>query len=189
MLNILFFLFIALCAAYLLFSPRKELPFMVILYAMLQYALTLSMWIFQMTHALTALLLGFIVITAFLLIWARNLNYSRELNTIKLFFSLSQWVMLLCIGIFISLESPYYKLIPTSSWHSHVDAHSLSIHPVIKLCGNIFIFTTFFQVISHWGQKWKVKQSLFTLLPILFYYILIGLLRYFQISGQALPKA
>ncbi|MEL6192058.1 MAG: hypothetical protein AAFR66_08415 [Bacteroidota bacterium] len=187
MLTWLYVLFIVLISAYLVFSERKEVPLFVVLHAILQYGFTLALWLFQMTSLLGGLLLGFISASTFLLIWARSLNYSRELYSIKLFFSLTQWIVVLAIGVFMAIESPYYRMVPASSWQAYIDMDVLSIHPVIKLCGNLLLFTTFFHIMGHWGQKWNIRKSLFDLMPVWLYFLLLSLLKIFQFSAEPLP--
>lgn len=136
---------------------------------------------------MAGLLLGFIFLSTVLLIWARGLNYSRELHSIQLFFSVSQWIAIISVGIFISVKSPFYYLLPSSSWHSNLNAHQLSIHPVIKLCGNILVFTTFFHLILNWGQKWSIRKSLVDLGPLIVYFALIIFLKIIQSSGNSFP--
>ena len=187
MLNILYTLFIALALGYLVVAKRKEVPFVIVIHAFFQYILTLAFWIFHMNTAMAGLLLGFMAISSGLLVWARNLNYSRELLSIQFFFSISQWAVIASVLIFMAVKSPYYYLVPSANWHSHINAHQLSIHPVIKLCGNVLLFTTFFQLILNWGQKWSVRKSLIDLGPLMIYILLATLLRFFQSFSQALP--
>lgn len=181
MVNILFIIFFCSLAAYFIYSPRKEAPSVIVAHALLQYILTLGLWIFQLNDSLAVLMLSFITGTTLLLIWARSLNYSRELNAIKLLFSLFQWVVLLGVGIFIAIKSPYDRLIPAGSWQQYINVNSLGIHPVIKLACNILLFSTFFHLIAHWGQKWTVKKSLFDLSPIWICFLLLAIIKYFKI--------
>lgn len=187
MLNALFLTFILCCVLYLLFAPRKESAFFVILHAFFQYVTTLALWIFHMNSALAGLLLGFMVVSTGLLIWARSLNYSAEQHSIKRYFVISQWLLIGVIALFISLKSPYYYLVPAASWHAHINPHLLSIHPLVKISANVFLFSTFFLVILQWGQKWHIRQSLIMLGPILIYFLLVLLLRFFQTSTFTYP--
>lgn len=187
MVNIFYTLFIVSCLLYFLLSRRKEVPFLVLIHALLQYLFTLSFWVFQMNNSMAGLLLGFIFVSSLLLIWARGLNYSRELLSIQLFFSVSQWMGIMAVGLFIFLKSPFYYLMPSSAWHSNLNAHQISIHPVIKLCGNLFLFTTFFHLILNWGEKWSIRKSLVDLGPFVIYLIIIAVLQIFQANTQSLP--
>jgi hypothetical protein len=187
MLTAAFLTVILFLVTYLLLSPRKEVPMVIVLHAIFQYALTLAFWVFHMNSFMAGLSLGFIVFTTGVLIWARSLNYSPELHTIRLFFTLGQWALLLGVGIFVSVKSPYSYLVPSASWYSHINPQQLSIHPVVKLSANVLLFTTFFQVIGHWGQRWSVRQSLLELGPLFVYVFLVALLRFFQSASYAYP--
>ena len=187
MLNILFIIFIIGCAVYLVVAPRKEVPLIILLHALFQYAMTLVFWIFHMNTYFAGMLLGFMVLTTFLLIWARGMNYSRELHSIQMFFSLSQWAILIAVIIFISIKSPYFYMFPSSGWNQHINPHQLSIHPAAKLCGNILLFSTFFQLIIGWGRRWTIRKSIIDLGPICIYFAMMGLLRYFQSQVQIFP--
>ena len=187
MLNLLYTLFILIILGYFILSKRKEVPLIVVLHAFFQYVLTLAFWIFNMNGAMAGLLLGFMTISTVLLVWGRYLNYSRELLSIQLFFSISQWAIIGSVLVFMAVKSPYYYLIPSSTLHSHINAHQLSIHPVIKLCGNILLFTTFFHLILNWGQKWSIRKSLVDLGPFLIYLVLAAMLRFFQSFTSAFP--
>ncbi|MEZ4827445.1 MAG: hypothetical protein R3C61_14370 [Bacteroidia bacterium] len=187
MINLGYILFIISCLLYFLLSSRKEIPFVVLTHALLQYLLTLFFWLFQMDNPLAGLLLIFIFVSSLLLIWARSLNYSRELHSIQLFFSVTQWMALVSVGIFISLKSPFYYLLPSSAWHSNLSAHQMSIHPVIRLCGNVLLFTTFFHMILNWGSRWSLRKSIVDLSPMVIYFLLIAILRLFQLKTHTIP--
>lgn len=187
MLTSLYLIFITCCLFWLLLAKRKELPLLVVMHAILQYAFTLISWFFQLNYALSAILLVFLMISALLLIWARNLNYSRELVSIRLFFTMLQWVLVIAVGIFMVAKSPFQYIVPSSSWHGHIPAHQLSVHPVIKMGGNVILFTTFFHLVLHWGQSWKVKKSLIDLGPVVLYLMAIAILRFYQASHLSLP--
>ena len=98
-----------------------------------------------------------------------------------------QWVMLLAVGIFVLAKSPYHYITPSSSWHGHVPAHQLSVHPVIKMVGNLLLFTTFIQLVLHWGQRWQIKKSLLDLAPIIIYLLAVACLRFYQASHLTHP--
>ena len=187
MLTTLYLIFIVGCFAYLLFSPRKEIPLIILMHALVQYVMTLIFWIFHMNTYFSAMLLGFMLLTTLILIWARSLNYSRELQSIQLFFSLTQWVALIAVGVFISINSPYFYMVPSSGWHKYINPHQLSIHPAAKLCGNILLFSTFFQIIAGWGRSWSIRRSLLDLGPITIYISMMGLLRLFQSNVEVYP--
>ena len=187
MVNTVFALFSGLLLIYLLFSSRKEVPLMIVLHAAIQYGLALVLWMFRLGPYLAGMLLGFMILSSFLLIWARSLTYSREWQGIRVFFSLAQWAVLLALVIFATVKSPYYYLVPSSSWHPDIPVHRMSIHPAIKLGGNVLLFTTFFQVILHWGQKWDVRKSLVDLGPLLIYFSALIVLRMLHDAQASLP--
>jgi hypothetical protein len=187
MLNALFILFILCCVFYLLLSPKKEMALLIVLHAFMQYAITLSLWLFHMNPALTGLLLSFMVVSSGLLVWARGLNYSTEQHSIYHYFVVGQWILLGMIGLFIAIKSPYYYLVPSSSWNSHINPNLMSIHPIVKIGGNAFIFSSIFLIILQWGQKWSIRQSLVVLGPGMIYFLLVLLLRFFQTSTYSYP--
>ncbi len=180
MLNFLYIGFISLGLIWFLGASRKEMPLLVIMHTLLQYAFTLICWFFQINTALSALLLIFLMLTGLLLLWARSLNYSKELISIRMFFSMVQWVVILAVGVFILVKSPFHYLIPSSSWHGEMPVHQLAVHPIIKVCGNVLFFTTFFHLILNWGQKWDLRKSFFDLMPLIVYLVCLGLIRAYQ---------
>ncbi|MEL6674236.1 MAG: hypothetical protein AAFR61_18665 [Bacteroidota bacterium] len=187
MLNFLFVGFIFISALYLFLSPRKEVPLVIILHAFFQYVMTLGFWLVQMNTYFAGMLLGFMVTTSVLLVWARNLNYSKDLLSIRLFFTLTQWTALVAVVIFIVVKSPYYYMVPSSSWQDLVDHQQLSIHPAAKLCGNVLLFTTFFHLVLGWGQRWSASKSFWDLSPLFLYFLLMSFLRIFQQGTEVFP--
>ena len=187
MLNALFIIFIIACFGYLLVSEKKEVPLIILLHAFIQYIITIGLWLFRMTPSLTGLLLSFIVVSSLLLIWGRGLNYSQELQSIKLLFSMVQWMVIIGLFVFSVFGSPYYHMVPTGNLGSQVPLNTNMIHPVIKLSGNILMFTFFFQVITHWGEKWSFKKSLFDILPIVLLFLLLSILRIFNSTSLNHP--
>jgi hypothetical protein len=180
MLNILYIGFIAAGLLWFLLAGRKEMPLLVITHSVLQYAFTLISWFFQLNPALSALLLVFLMLSGVLLIWARSLNYSKELISIRMFFSMLQWVVIFAVGVFILTKSPYHYMMPSANWQGHVPAHQLAVHPIIKICGNLLIFTTFFHLILNWGQRWQIRKSILDLLPMVIYLVALILIRVYQ---------
>ncbi len=176
MLDGVYLLFILALTVYLLLSAKKELPIIVVVHAVLQYILTLVMWFTDMSPYLAGVLLAFMVSTTGLLIWGRSLNYSRDHQMIKVFVALGQWTVMVSILLFLMLKSPYsYHFSSLGSGNGHSLAYS-TIHPFIKLCGNLLLFTTFLQVILSWGTSWSIKQSLRDLGPIVLYFLLTAIL-------------
>lgn len=187
MLTAFFTIFIVVCLLYLIWIPRKEAALLVILHAFVQYAMTLSLWLFQINTQLTSLLLGFMLTTSILLLWARNLDYSQEWFSIRLFVSLVQWSIIVFILLFITFQPAYAQFIPSSGWQGKISTQHLAIHSSIKVCGNLIVFTTFIQIMLHWGQKWNIKQSLINLSPAIIYFIIMSLLKFFQSFTENSP--
>ena len=172
---------------YFLFSGWKEIPLLLICYALLQYGLTLVLWGFQLSSGLSSMLMLFIWLSAIMLIWGRSLSYGRDLFSIRLFFSVSQWAILLVLFIFIFLKSPFYYVFPTSELNHNLPIQKLGFHPILKLSGNILVFTTFFHVVLHWGQRWKWTKSLIDLSPMLIYGGILIVLRQMQLESSGMP--
>ncbi|MEM7368480.1 MAG: hypothetical protein AAF587_07735 [Bacteroidota bacterium] len=188
MLNTGFFVLTLVYLAYWFFASRKEIPSIILLHALLQYGLTLALWQLKLSPMLTGILLGFLVLTSFLLIWARSLDYSREMHNIRLVFSMLQWAILVGILGFITLKSPYYYASAVSQWAPGMSPHQgLLLHPSVKFGTNILAFTTFYHLILHWGQKWSVKKSLFDLGPFVIFLITLAVLRYVQLHTPSHP--
>ncbi|MDW3645962.1 MAG: hypothetical protein R8P61_02775 [Bacteroidia bacterium] len=187
MLNTLFLLLIAGLVIFLLLSPRKEVPFIVLLHASIQYMMTLIYWLFEMNTYYAGILWCFILFSSLVLIWARGMNYSREMHRVEMFFSVSQWGILIAVLAFIGLNSPYYHMIPSASWSSQIHPSPVSIHPVAKLSGNVLMFTSFFQLILGWGRRWNLRKSVVELGPIILYFVLMGVLRVYEDDAQLFP--
>lgn len=171
---------------YFLFSSRKELPMLLVCHALLQYGLSMVLWSFHLSSSLASIIMVFIWISSIMLIWARSLTYGQDLFSIRLFFSVSQWAILLVLILFVCIKSPFYYVFPTAA-HGGIPTQKLTFHPILKLSGNLLIFTTFFHVIVHWGQRWKWTKSLLDLAPIVIYAIMLLVLRNVQIEHAAQP--
>lgn len=180
MLTYLFILFIVLGLGYLMWSPRKEVVSLVLLHAFVQYAVTIAFWLFQINTHFTAMLLGFIVSTSLLLLWARTLDYSREWKSVGVFVTLAQWTAVGFVLVLMLLGSPYEQFVPAAAWSGQVGMAHQAIHPSIKLCANLILFTSFFQLIRNWGQRWSLNKSLLELGPLLIYFLILSLLKVFQ---------
>lgn len=188
MLNALFVGFVVVSLLYILLAPRKEVPVLIVLQALLQYVYTLSVWALRLPPPLGSILLAYLTATTLLLIWGRNLPYSWQWLSIRLFFTVSQWALLLMVALLAGLRSPYLYSQP----HDLLGAHGgqvLTIHPVLKFGGNLMIFSVFFHILLHWGQHWSLRKSLLDLGPVLIYFLTLLLLRYLQATQGALPFA
>ena len=186
MLSTFYVLFLTALLSWVLVAKRKELPLLVLLHAIFQYVLTLAFWFFQMNADLVGLLLGYIALTSVLLVWARGLNYSKELVSIRLFFSMVQWVVVLAVVVLLMMKSPYTYLVPSSTWQGKISPHQLSLHPMLKVCGNILCFTGFLHFLFGWGQRWNLKKSFFELSPVMLYIVFMAVLRMLQIKGTGI---
>lgn len=176
MLDFAYFFFILSFLAYLLLARRKELPLLVISHGLLQYFFTLIMWFSEMESQLSSVTLLFIVATSTLLIWARGLNYSREFRMIKVMVELGQWIILLAMGLFLLVNSPFSYHLSSRGPNPHLGFGYSVIHPWLKSGGNLLIFTTYLLILLNWGSNWPTKKSLKNFAPILIYFLLIALL-------------
>ncbi len=172
---------------YFFFSERKEIPLVLVLHALLQYGFTMVLWYFKLTPSLSSILVIFLWLSSIMLIWGRSLTFGRDLFSIRLFFSVSQWAILLVLGLFISLKSPFYYVFPTAELNHKLPLQHLTYHPILKLSGNILIFTTFFHVVIHWGQQWKWTKSLIDLLPVMIYAAILLVLRHLKMESIDFP--
>ncbi|MDX1908136.1 MAG: hypothetical protein SF053_13960 [Bacteroidia bacterium] len=186
MISFFFSLYITACLWYLFWSPRKEIPLVIVLHALLQYVLTLALWLFYMDSRMTGLLLGYMAATTLLLIWGRQLTYSRELISIRVFFRLTQWVILGGLLIFVLFQNPYVFMEPSEQWAGRLNFQHLTFHPLLKLAGNVLAFTSFFHVILHWGQAWSLRKTWLDLGPLVGYILLMMGVRY--LSGDPGPQ-
>lgn len=188
MLNIAFLVLMLGFLAYWFFAPRKEIPTLILLHAILQYGLTLASWQLQLSSILTGILLSFLILSTFLLIWARSLDYSREMHNIRLVFSVLQWAILISIVGYISFKSPYSYVSPVGQWHPPLAGQKgISLHPMLKFGMNILTFTTFYHLVLHWGQKWTFRKSLIDLGPFIVFLVILAILRYIQVHTPSFP--
>jgi len=176
MLDFVYLLFIFLLIFYLMAAQRKEMPFLILTHVVIQYFFTTISWISGMDDQVAAILLLFLVASSTLLVWARSLNYSRETKLIKAFVNISQWgVLVIMIGFL--LYKPYYILHYSSPNKSpHFGLVYSFIPPLFKICGNLLLFTTYLSFILNWGNKWNLKKSLKSFLPIFLFLLLLGIL-------------
>jgi len=180
-LNLCFIGLIMMGAIFFILTPRKEVPVILIIQALLQYVWTLGSWSLKLDTGMTWLLWSWMLSGTLLLLWARNLAYSKELFSIRLFFSVSQWAIILIIGLLIATRSPYEWIGPVGAGITE----GVSLHPAIKLSGNLLIFTTFFQLVLHWGQMWSLRKSVVDLGPIFIYFGTLLLLRFLQFQSSS----
>lgn len=176
MLDFVYLFFILLLILYLIVAQRKEMPFLVVTYVVIQYFFTSISWMAGMDGQVAAILLLFLVASSTLLVWGRSLNYSRETKLIKSFVGISQWGILIIMIAFL-LYKPYYILHYSSlDKNPHFGLVYSFVPPLFKICGNIFLFTAYLSFILNWGNKWNVKKSLKYFLPIFLYLFLLSVL-------------
>lgn len=173
MLNTLFIIFIVICVAYFLIAPRKETPMMILTQGLLQYLWTLGMWGLRLQHLQTSVLLGIMVATTMMLLWASRLKVGTSFRAAQLFFTVGGWAVLVMLGIFSSLNGPFI-------YSTEIAGHPIEIHPAIRFSGNLMLFLFFLQLVLNRLQHWTVKHSLITLGPGIIYFGFMLFLRYLQ---------
>ena len=145
------------------------------------------MWSLRLSQEMAGVLLGFMVASTLLLIWGSRLVYSRPMFSVSLFISVSQWALLVMLAVLIGLRSPYSYTAPIMEGHPPIGEPSLVIHPVIRLSGNLMLFTIFFHLVSQRREHWTLRQSLLELGPSLVYFCLALFLRYTQAGTPSYP--
>jgi len=188
MLNALYIGFICISMLYLLGASRKEVPLVILLQALLQYVFTLAVWSLRLPGPLGIILLSYMTGTTLLLIWARSLTVSKQWYSVRLFFTVSQWAMLLMLAVLVSIRSPYLYTDAGDLSGGH-GGQILTLHPALKFGGNLMLFTGFFHLIMHWGQAWSLRRSLLDLGPVLLYCLLLLGLKMMQAANASLPFA
>lgn len=186
MLNALYIGFICISLLYLLLSPRKEVPLVILLQALLQYVFTLAVWSLQLPGPLGFILWSYMTATTLLLIWGRSLPVSRQWYSVRLFFTVSQWALLLMLAVLVGLRSPYLYTEVGDLSGAH-GGQVLTLHPALKFSGNLILFTSFFHLIMHWGQEWSLRKSLMDLGPVVVYFLLLLFLEMMQASMAVVP--
>ncbi|MEM6265592.1 MAG: hypothetical protein AAGI38_24025 [Bacteroidota bacterium] len=187
MLDVAYYILISLLMAYLLVAAQKETPLLVLLHAIVQYLLTLGLWGMKMSGYIAGLLACFIFITSLVLVWIRNLNYSHELKILRIAFNWSQWVILGGLGIFMWTQSPFATVASSYEFHPHIEIPIGGLHPMVKVTGNVLMFSFLAQFFLFWGTKWTVGNSFRRLLPFLIYLVLVFFLQMAQREANAAP--
>ena len=129
-----------------------------------------------MDSQIAAILLLFLAGSSLLLVWGRNLNYSKESKMIQVFTNVSQWALLLVLIGFFAFKPNYILHYSAMGKNSHLGLVYTYIPPFFKLFGNIILFTTYLLFILNWGNKWNIKKSLKNFSPIFVYLFLLSLL-------------
>jgi len=186
MLNALYIGFICISVVYLLGVSRKEVPLVILLHALLQYVFTLAVWSLRLPGPLGIILLSYMTATTLLLIWGRSLTVSKQWYSVRLFFTVSQWALLLMLAVLVGLRSPYLYTNADDLSGAH-GAHILTLHPALKFGGNLMLFIGFFHLIMHWGQIWSLRRSLLDLGPTLLYFLLLLGLEMMQADNASIP--
>lgn len=157
-------------------APRKEFPLIVLVHGLVQYLFTMLGWYTSIDHRGVGILLMGLVVSTLCLFWGMSLAEREAMYPIRLFFSMTAWTILLILAVFSWVKSPYdygYLLTGTSAVRSEGIRAYLSLHPLIKVGGNLLIFITFLQLALYWRQSWSARKSLLDLLPAGLYVLLV----------------
>jgi uncharacterized MnhB-related membrane protein len=175
--NLVYGFTILLLLAQLIISREKPFALLVLSHAVLQYVYTLLSWHLRLGPGVALATLGFILATTLLLIWARKMHYgTNEQRMARTMINTLQWSFLGALILFSMLRSPDWYEFSVHGGHPDVDIGYVSLHPVIKIAGNYFIFALFSQVILRWGLRWKMRESMINIGPFAGYVLLILLL-------------
>lgn len=183
MLDLLYLFVLILSVGYFFLSSRKEIPFLVLVYAVGQYLMTQFFWMNQVSKRMSGLLLLFIFLTSVVLIWGRSLQLGKELNLLKVFFRVSGWSVLLIALVIMWVKGPFLIQIPEMSEAvAHIGGWQFL--PVLKLTGNALFFIFVLLLILNWGERMSFRQSLTDYAPFILYLGIICLLAFLLPSGQ-----
>lgn len=169
MLDLFYVIFLFLLLSYFVASERKEVPFVVIVHALVQYFLTQFFWLNQVTGKMGGLLLLFIILTSVILIWGRHLPYGKELQMVKVFFRVSAWGVFLMAILVAWVKGTYILVQPYTEVGAHYQVGGWEVHPFIKLCGNGSAFIVVLLLIFGWGRNWTLRDSLADFLPFILF--------------------
>jgi hypothetical protein len=174
MLDLLFISFILASVVYLLLSPRKEFPLLVLLHTALQYTLTMLVWHGNLPPSIAAISMGCMWAAAIVLVWGRSLNYSYKLKFLKYALSVFQWVIFIGLMVNIFAQDGQILLLTGNSIGgadmSRENQMSQLIIEMFHFGANILVFTTFLHIVLQWGQRWTIQKSLVDLGPAILYF-------------------
>lgn len=175
MLDLFYFLFLIFLLGYFLLSARKEVPLVICSYALCQYLMTQFLWMNQMSARMSGLLLLFICLTVGVLIWGRSLPVGRELNTLRIFFRVSGWAIVVISLIIVWKKGPFLLELSTGT-ALPPSSGGWRFLPALKLSGNALLFTFFILFILNWGERLSIRQSLWDYAPFLLFLTVIAML-------------
>ncbi|MEM9985139.1 MAG: hypothetical protein AAF804_08595 [Bacteroidota bacterium] len=188
MLNACFVIFISLTLLYFLAANHKQVATLILFHSLIQYFWTLFMWSFQLNQSLSWVLLAFLAASSCLLIMASRLRVNKQEFAIKLFFTISQWALLIMLAVFIGFKSPFLFAetdFPIEGSVGRFSPH-ITLHPLLRLSGNLIAFFLFFQLITHRKEFWDFSKSVLLLGPSIVYFSLMAYLRFLQVSMSSL---
>ncbi len=115
---------------------------------------------------------------------ASRLRVNKQEFAIKLFFSVSQWALLIMLAVFIGFKSPFIYAGTEFPLEGSTGRLSppIILHPLLRLSGNLIAFFLFFQLITHRKEYWDLSKSVLLLGPSIVYFCLIVYLRFLQVS-------
>ncbi len=172
MLDVLYGVFFSGLLLYFFLTSRKELPFILLMYSILEYFLTQLFWLNGLSKQMSGLLLVFLVLSGFALVWARSLNYSREQKQARVLFRVSSWVSLLAGILVMWIRGPFVMEVVSQSSTGYGHG-GWTFQPFLKLCTNGLLFLFFLQLLIGWGRTWSVRESLLDLSPFFIYVLLL----------------
>lgn len=159
--------------AYLLWAPRKELPFVLVLHGVVQYGASVGFWLFSIGPAVLGKVLIGIYLGTALIWWARSIGYGPFWRRVYATSAGLGWLMMTLVVVWISMDGLFQYQEVSPMWREVLAVSPLAIHPLFKWLGNVLIFLTFFQITLHWGQPWKPVRSWLTFGPLLLFFLIL----------------
>ena len=185
MVDILYLLFSGLLLTGFFLAPRKEVPFVVMVHALVQYALTQVFWFNNLSGRGAALLLLFMSGSSVVLIWVRRMNYSQEQKQLQGIFRIASWGLLLSVVVVMWVRNPYVFEMPVSSGRQTL-AGGWGIQPFGRLAGNALMFLLVGELVFGWGRRWTLGASLGAFGPMVLYAVMMGLAWYWLPGDRSL---
>ncbi len=177
MLDFFYLFYLLSSLAYLFFSPKKEVPLFLLVYGLLQYAITQLWWWPETDGRIAGLLLLFIVLSTGLMLWGKELERDQDRYYATVLMRVGQWLFLVALAVVLGFKRPWVvneSLEPV--WENLAEARSWGFPSFAKVGGNLLLFGFWFQVIMGWGESWSWKKSLLDLGPLLLYTVWILLI-------------
>jgi hypothetical protein len=177
MLDGLFLFFIALAAVYLLVAPRKEFPLVMIMHTVLQYALTMLAWSGALPPPIAVITMGCMWSAALFMVWVRSWQYSPRLKYVGYMTRVMQWGVLLFSVLDMVWNGNAGEMLVGHSGYESTYSLLYIFTEAHRFIGNILVFFAFLQITLHWGQQWAWQKSLWDLMPVVSYFLLVLVLR------------